>query len=96
MSGPRPPDAPGRWIPAATRIRIMAESVGLCFYCGLSAHTIDHVVPWSQGGSMHPMNLVAACTPCNSIAGERLFRDITDKMDYIAKRRVVLAERRLL
>jgi 5-methylcytosine-specific restriction endonuclease McrA len=74
----------------ATRERIMRESDGVCFYCGNAAITIDHVVPWSQGGSMHPMNLVAACTVCNSIAGERLFRDITDKLAYILARRAEL------
>lgn len=68
----------------------MAEQDGLCFYCAGVAHTIDHVIPWSQGGSHHPMNLVACCTPCNSIAGERLFRDITDKMAYILARRGVI------
>jgi len=68
----------------------MKESEGVCFYCGNEAHTIDHVVPWSQGGSMHPLNLVAACQVCNSIAGDRLFRDITDRIAYVQERRTHL------
>jgi 5-methylcytosine-specific restriction endonuclease McrA len=92
LSGPRVPDAPGRYIPLATRSRVVMESGGVCFYCGnlLSTLTVDHVIPWSQGGSHHPLNLVAACGVCNSIAGERLFRDITDKIVFIGERRVLL------
>lgn len=92
MSGPRYPDAAGRYIPLATRHRIVQEGGGVCFYCGNPLHvlTVDHVVPWSQGGSHHPMNLVAACNTCNTIAGERLFRDITDKITYILERRRIL------
>lgn len=90
MSGPRFPEAAGRYIPAPLRAMIMERSEGICFYCGNVAQSIDHIIPWSQGGSHHPLNLVAACTPCNSIAGERLFRDITDKMEYIDERRQLL------
>lgn len=32
--------------------------------------TIDHVVPLAQGGSNHPFNLVAACSPCNNRRGK--------------------------
>jgi 5-methylcytosine-specific restriction endonuclease McrA len=91
-TGPRQPYAGGRYIPIATRYRIVAESGAVCFYCGepLAALTIDHVIPWSQGGSHHPMNLVGCCQTCNSIAGEKLFRDITDKIAYIQERRAAL------
>jgi len=92
MTGPRFPTAPGRYIPLATRERIMSLHEHLCFYCGLSAVTIDHVIPWSQGGTHHPMNLVACCQGCNSIAGERLFRDITDKINYVLDRREQLMD----
>lgn len=88
MSGPRFPNAPGRNVPAAIRAMIYERSAHTCFYCGTGPPlTVDHVVPWSQGGSNHPMNLVASCNLCNVIAGERLFRDITDKMAYVLERR---------
>lgn len=93
MSGPRFPDDPGRYIPLHLRQMIMDRSERICFYCGNDALTIDHIIPWSQGGSHHPMNLVACCGVCNSIAGERLFRDITDKIAYIVTRRERLVAR---
>lgn len=87
MSGPRFPGTLGRYVPLHVREQIMRESEHICFYCGQIGETVDHVIPWSQGGSHHPMNLVACCVACNSIAGDRLFRDITDKIAYIAARR---------
>ena len=41
-----------------------------CFYCGIPAQVsqleIDHVIPFSLGGSNDPWNLVPACKPCNA------------------------------
>lgn len=34
--------------------------------CVGTADRVDHKIPRSQGGSMLPDNLVAACRPCNS------------------------------
>jgi 5-methylcytosine-specific restriction endonuclease McrA len=36
--------------------------------------TVDHVVPWSAGGTNDPKNLVCACWICNRIKGD-LFLD---------------------
>lgn len=37
-----------------------------CFYCGAYPATdVEHVIPFSQGGSDHRDNLVAACSRCN-------------------------------
>lgn len=37
-----------------------------CFYCGAyGASDVEHVIPFSQGGSDHRDNLVAACSRCN-------------------------------
>jgi hypothetical protein len=92
MSGPRFPGDAGRYIPYALRQMIMDRSERVCFYCGNGANTIDHVVPWVQGGTHHPLNLVACCSSCNSIAGDRLFRDVSDKIDYILQRRKTLSD----
>lgn len=92
MPYPRFPDTKGRYIPVALRNRIIEECGGVCFYCGESDYlTIDHIVPWVQGGTHHPMNLVSACRSCNSIAGDRLFRDVTDKINYILDRKEQLS-----
>lgn len=36
-----------------------------CVWCGAKATTVDHIVPWSRGGSWFPHNLMAACYTCN-------------------------------
>lgn len=45
---------------------------GLCVYCGGVAHTRDHVIPLSRGGTNAPDNLVPACRPCNGEKGSLL------------------------
>lgn len=37
-----------------------------CYYCGAKDSThVDHVVPWSKGGTDDKDNLVVACAKCN-------------------------------
>lgn len=40
-----------------------------CRYCGVGLSpmegTFDHVVPWEEGGSNDPSNIVRCCTRCN-------------------------------
>ncbi|GMA61588.1 HNH endonuclease [Alicyclobacillus fastidiosus] len=38
---------------------------GTCLWCGDEANTVDHVVPYSDGGPYHPENLFCACESCN-------------------------------
>ena len=39
---------------------------GCCHYCGTAFPSeVDHVIPWSRGGSDDLENLVAACYRCN-------------------------------
>ena len=42
-----------------------------CLWCGLSATTVDHIVPSSKGGSDLPQNLLASCMECNTKRGNR-------------------------
>jgi hypothetical protein len=37
--------------------------------CRRQATTLDHIWPWSRGGTDDPSNLQAACVPCNSSKG---------------------------
>lgn len=61
-------DCGGRDIPSWFRIRadILARDSRRCFYCGEQANSVDHLHPYSRGGTEAPSNLVAACQPCNS------------------------------
>jgi hypothetical protein len=56
------------------RLEILERDGWRCAYCAChvddSAH-VDHVVPWSRGGSDHPENLVASCAACNTSKGAR-------------------------
>ncbi|MEB3103189.1 HNH endonuclease [Ferviditalea candida] len=42
-----------------------------CSWCGLPATTVDHIIPASKGGSDLPVNLLAACSECNTKRGNR-------------------------
>lgn len=45
---------------------------GACVYCGTTdGLTIDHMLPKKRGGDSDPLNLAAACKPCNSSKKER-------------------------
>jgi len=49
--------------------------VWYCWYCNClltdENSSVDHVIPWSRGGSHRPQNLVAACRRCNSSKGNK-------------------------
>ena len=60
-SGPREP------IPYWVRRLIVARDGRRCQLCGdrLTRYELDHVIPWSAGGSDHSSNLRATCVRCN-------------------------------
>lgn len=51
-------------IPMPLRRRVLAA--GKCAFCG-SAHKleVDHIVPWSKGGTHDEANLQCLCKKCN-------------------------------
>jgi 5-methylcytosine-specific restriction endonuclease McrA len=62
--------APGSGITRNHWAEIMADSLGICAYCGERRPlSLDHVDPLVRGGSHDPENAVAACKPCNSSKG---------------------------
>ena len=56
----------------ATRARVLARDSHTCGYCGAEATTVDHIIAKANGGTDEQSNLIACCTPCNSIKGARV------------------------
>lgn len=54
-----------------TRRGVLARERYRCAYCGHRAHTIDHLLPRSRGGTWTWLNTVAACGPCNERKGNK-------------------------
>jgi len=53
-------------IPESTRLSIMARAGYCCEHCGSDQHLhIDHIVPFSKGGSNDIKNLQLLCRDCN-------------------------------
>lgn len=56
-----------RHIPMHVRRLVMKRDGGVCRACGTTDHpTLDHVVPFSKGGTHRPENLQVLCRSCNS------------------------------
>jgi 5-methylcytosine-specific restriction endonuclease McrA len=47
------------------RLRILNRDGRECYWCGMEANTVDHIIPVAKGGTDDPENLVAACRKCN-------------------------------
>jgi hypothetical protein len=67
------------WIRQEKRLAIYLRDGLACAYCGDSVEngakmTLDHVTPWSKGGSNEATNLVTCCLRCNSSRGTRPMR----------------------
>lgn len=63
-----------RW--KAVRPVVLARDGGVCqiklHCCRTQATTVDHIVPLDKGGApFDPVNLRAACRPCNSAMAAR-------------------------
>jgi 5-methylcytosine-specific restriction endonuclease McrA len=59
-----------------TRRAVFARDGGRCVYCGISASTIDHVLPRSRGGRHVWDNVVAACNRCNHVKADRTLTEL--------------------
>ncbi len=60
----------GRHVPVSRR-GVLRRDSHRCGYCGVTANTIDHVLPRSRGGKDSWENLVACCLKCNNLKGDR-------------------------
>ncbi len=86
-----------RPIPAKTRQQIYARDGHACLYCGrrrgptVALH-LDHLYPYSLGGTDHPENLVTACADCNRSKGATVFRTERDLERFAARRQTWAAD----
>jgi 5-methylcytosine-specific restriction endonuclease McrA len=79
-------DSGRRWLHSHERQAIWKESGKSCYHCGKklassspkSMH-VDHLIPYSLGGTCDDSNLVASCPRCNLQKGNRLDFDPTAK-----------------
>ena len=70
-----------------------------CRYCGLDGRAsfdnalvmrVDFVIPRAKKGKKTPDNLVACCTPCNTIKGMKVFSSIEHASKYVLEQRDAL------
>lgn len=62
-----------RRIPESVRQLVYERDGFRCVECGATTDlSLDHVVPWSGGGSDHPRNLRVLCRSCNCRKGARI------------------------
>lgn len=61
------------FIPKAIRSLVFERDSYRCVYCGSTEKlSIDHIYPWSLGGSDLPSNLQTLCKSCNSKKGAKV------------------------
>lgn len=58
-------------IPSPVRRRVLAA--GKCALCGSTQKIeVDHILPWSKGGTHEEVNLQCLCKPCNRKKSNKL------------------------
>ena len=76
--------------------KILERDDYVCRYCGLDGRAsfenalvmrVDFVVPRAHKGKKNPSNLVACCTPCNTIKGTRVYASFDEAKSYVLARR---------
>jgi hypothetical protein len=94
----------------ASKSSAACEEEHRCYYCGLKADTVDHVVPQSMLTTLslmtdknhyiailkrHQVLTVTACRECNCIIGNKYFDTLQRRKEYI-KERLKIRHRKLL
>jgi hypothetical protein len=78
------------WIRKEKRLAIYMRDGLACAYCGSSLEdgfqlSLDHLTPYSEGGSNKESNFVTCCSKCNSSRGTRNWMDFAhDVGRYVA------------
>src|SRR5258708_15210400 len=75
-------------------LKILERDDHRCQYCGLDGRAsfenalvmrVDFVVPRARKGKKDPSNLVACCTPCNTIKRTRVYGSSDEAKAYVLK-----------
>lgn len=66
-----------------TRRGVLRRDNGKCGYCGVSANTVDHVLPKSRGGKDTWENLVACCVRCNNTKGDKTPQEMGWSLQFV-------------
>lgn len=68
-------DKPSRYIPLSIRVDVLSRDGYKCVFCGRNSKEItleiDHIIPFSGGGSNKSDNLQTLCFDCNRGKGAR-------------------------
>jgi 5-methylcytosine-specific restriction enzyme A len=68
-------EKPSRYIAASVRVDVLSRDGYKCVFCGRNSQEtsleIDHIFPFSQGGSNKADNLQTLCIDCNRGKGSR-------------------------
>ncbi|OLC98586.1 MAG: hypothetical protein DMG35_11835 [Acidobacteria bacterium] len=76
--------------------KILERDDYVCRYCGLDGRAsfenalvmrVDFVVPRARKGKKDPSNLVACCTPCNTIKGTRVYASFDEAKAFVLGQR---------
>lgn len=70
-----------------TRNAVYARDGFACTYCQVARPegvtlSLDHVIPFSQGGSSEATNMVTVCCTCNSSKNDRSLSDFCKSKGY--------------
>lgn len=73
------------WIRPEKRLAIYLRDGLACSYCGARVEdgtqlTLDHLRPYTSGGSNAETNLVTCCHRCNSSRGSRSWKGFAEKV----------------
>ena len=80
-------------------MKILERDDHRCQYCGLDGRAnfenalvmrVDFVMPRAKKGKKDPSNLVACCTPCNTIKGTRVYANFDEAKAFVLKQRADL------
>ncbi|MGB8473648.1 MAG: HNH endonuclease [Candidatus Acidiferrum sp.] len=80
-------------------LKILERDDYRCQYCGLDGRAsfenalvmrVDFIHPRARKGKKDPSNLVACCTPCNTIKGTKVYANLGEAKAFVLKQREML------